>query len=100
MDAAGAAGVTRGSPPNSRRVYATAVQANGEAAGESPLPPEANHDRRLAPTTRKPTVGAVITGAVATAGAAAISTVGAAEAVGAGSLGESNESDSRASTVG
>ena len=39
--AAGAA--VRAAPPNSRRVYANAVHANGPAPGPSPPPPAPNH---------------------------------------------------------
>jgi len=55
--------------PNSRRVKATAVQANGDSAGVEPSAPAPSHDRRfeLTPDT-DPAAGAlVITGADAAA---------------------------------
>ena len=71
-DAAGAD--VRAAPPNSRRLAAATVHANGPAAGPSPEPPEANHANRFEPTPRTPPTaaaarGAVITGADAAAGA-------------------------------
>jgi len=67
--AAGAA--VRDAPPNSRRLAAATVHANGAAAGESPLPPVPNHANRLPLNPRTPPAaarGAVITGADAAAG--------------------------------
>ena len=79
-DAAGAA--VRDAPLSSRRLAAAAVQANGAAAGESPLPPVPNHASRLPLTPRTPPAAArgatPITGAAAAAGEAN-STTGADE---------------------
>ena len=67
--AAGAA--VRDTPPNSRRLAAATVHANGAAAGESPLPPVPNHANRLPLTPRTPPAAArgatLITGAAAAA---------------------------------
>ena len=71
-DAAGAA--VRDAPPNSRRLAAATVHANGPAPEPSPEPPEANHSKTFEPTPWTPpdaaaARGAVITGAAAAAGA-------------------------------
>ena len=68
--AAGAA--VRDAPPNSRRLAAATVHANGAAAGESPLPPVPNHANKLPLNPRTPPAAArgatLITGADAAAG--------------------------------
>ena len=67
--AAGAA--VREAPPNSRRLAAATVHANGAAAGESPLPPAPSHANRLPLTPRTPPAAAAARGATLITGAAA-----------------------------
>jgi hypothetical protein len=70
-----AAGATvRDAPPNSRRLAAATVHANGPAPEPSPEPPKANHSKTFEPTPWTPSDAAaaraeVITGAAAAAGA-------------------------------
>jgi hypothetical protein len=83
VDTDDAAATVREAPPNSRRLAAATVHANGPAAGPSPDPPEANHANTSEPTPRTPpavaaalaadTTGADTTGAD-TAGAAGADT--------------------------
>jgi hypothetical protein len=72
-------------PPNSRRVNANAVHANGAAAGAPPSAPAPNQSNNRAdkPETAPPAAGvAVITGADAAAGAATDAAATAAAAFG------------------
>jgi len=74
--AAGAA--VRATPPNSRRVYASAVHANGDAPGSPLLPPAPNHANTPAPTPRTPPDAAAARGAVRITGPAVAVAVGPA----------------------
>ena len=69
----------RDPPPNSRRLAAATVHANGAAAGPSPDPPEANHAntsslRPCTPPGAATRAGALITGADTTADGATSTT--------------------------
>jgi len=58
VDTDAAAATVREEPPNSRRLAAATVHANGPAAGPSPDPPDANHANTSEPTPRTPPAAA------------------------------------------
>ena len=66
VDTDAAAGTVREAPPNSRRLAAATVHANGPAAGPSPDPPDANHANTSEPTPRTPPAVAAARAAVTT----------------------------------
>ena len=67
-DTCPAGATARHRTPNSRRLAAATVHANGAAPEPSPEPPNANHANTSSLTPRTPPADALITGADATAG--------------------------------
>ena len=68
VDICTAGATARHRAPNSRRLAAATVHANGAAAGPSPEPSNANHANTSSLTPRTPPAAALITGTDATAG--------------------------------
>jgi len=95
LTAAAAGAAVRDAPFSSRRLAANAVHASGAAAGESPVPPEANHANTSEPTPRTPPAAAAARGAVITGtDTTGADTTGADTAAGADAANSETATDS------